>query len=535
MLSEANRERAARSVFPVLLALAFALLLAMLLRNADAPLLDRHATRQIDTAWVAKGLARGEFSVFRPVMLAHYPDQYGIEGATETEFMLFPLIVSMLYRAFGVHEVIARLVAIAFSMGTAVWVYLLGRLLLDRKSGLLAVLLLSTSPLFVFYGRSVQPEAAVLFFAVGAICLFARWLTSERRAAYVGAILLAALAFLTKIPSMYIGLPLLVGAWLKYRGRLFREWRLWLFAALSLLPALVYYLQAHTIYRETGQSIWGLVGGWTGIDQVDLVSSISSPDYFRMILVRARNAILGPWGFLALLGGLVLRPRKKEEALLYAWLVAVGLFIIIFAQKHRQHEYYQLPLVPVGVLLGGKLLSAIASPGDINLDVILIRRRAGLALVALLLILNLRAGLTNLAPMYTQSSLLLETAQATERLTPAEEPIVIIHDWAREGEIFYYANRRGWSIWIVRTPEGAYGDLIVAERVKTDSGWQIPRTLEGHLDRLDLLREHGAGSLVVSLEKGSREAFQTSSIGEAIAARYPLLGADEHWLIYDLE
>ncbi|MFH1085593.1 MAG: glycosyltransferase family 39 protein [Chloroflexota bacterium] len=533
-MSAISPERLKRAAFPILLALAFLLLLGMLLRNVDQPLLDRHGTRQVDTAWVAKGLATGQFSVFRPVFLAHYPDAYGIDGATETEFMLYPLIVSLLYRLFGVHEVIARLVAVAFSMGTALWLYLLGREYLDRAAGLLAVLFLSTSPLFVFYGRSVQPEAAVLFFSVGALCLFTRWLRSEGWAAFVGATALALCAFLVKIPALLIGLPLLVAAWLKYGWALWRQPRLWLFAALTLIPTAAYYAQAHAIYRATGQTIWGLVGGWTGIEQVDLVSNLLSRDFYNMLLVRARNNMFGRWGLMALLGGLALRPRQHDEATLYAWLGAVVLFVLVFAQKHRQHEYYQLPLIPVGALFIGRALSALTHPGNLNLDLLVVRRRLGVLLVAGILALNGRIALHNLAPMYAQSAVLLEVANATQRLTPPDQPIVIIHDWAREGEVFYYAERRGWSIWIVRTDAGEYGDLIVAERVKTATGWEIPKRLEGDLSRLELLAGQGASSVVVSLEKGTRAEFERSPIGRALEARYRRLGANEHWLIYDL-
>jgi hypothetical protein len=518
----------------LLLGLSLAFLLAMLLRHVNQPLLERHSWRQVDTASFARGLAEGAFDILHPQFLAYYPDVWGIEGAAETEFNLYPLLVAALYRLFGVREVVARLVSIGMALGTAVWVYLLGRRYLDRTAALLATLFLGLSPLYVFYSRSVQPEATVLCLSVGAFYAFTRWLDTEGWAAYVLAILMAALAFLTKIPALYMGLPLLVAAWLKYRGRLLREWRLWLFAALVLLPTAVYYLYAHGLYQQSGLTVYGINGGWPGSGKFDLLGQWLDRDFYRIMFTRLRGLILGPYGFLLLLGGLVIAPRKQEEWLLYVWLGAVGLFILGVAQGNRQHEYYQLPLVPVAALFIGKALSTLLRPGALNVELLVIRRYGGVALTVLWLALSLRSAWRSLPPLYAQTPILMEVAQATERLTVEGAPVVILHDWARVPEVFYYAHRRGWAIWLERTPQGEYGRLILSERVKTPAGWQVQEKLEEGIERIQMLQGMGASSLVVSLEKGTRAEFLRNPIGQALAERYPQLGADDHWIIFDL-
>lgn len=518
----------------VLLGLILLLLLALLLRHVQEPLLDRHSWRQVDTASFARGLALGEYDLFHVKFLAYYPDGYGIEGAAETEFNLYPLLVAALYRLFGVHEVLARLVSIAFTLGTAVWVYLLGRRYLDRAAALWAVLFLCFSPLYIFYGRTVQPEATVLFLSLGALYCFTRWLDDERWANYAAAALLAAVAFLTKIPSLYLGLPLLAAAWLKYRWRLLRQGRLWLFAALTLLPTVAYYLYAHQLYQQSGMTVYGISGGWPGSGKFDLWGQLLSPDFYRVMFTRLRGVILGRYGVWLLLAGLLIAPKKREEWLLYVWLGSVVLFILLVAQGNRQHEYYQLPLVPVAALFVGKALATLSRPQTLNLELLVVRRGGGAALAALLLLLSARSAWQALAPMYEQSSLLLEVAQATARFTPPGEPVVILHDWARVPEVFYYAHRRGWAIWLERTPQGAYGRLILSERERTPTGWRIQEKLETTGERFELLRAQGAKSLVVSLEKGTRDEFLRSPIGQELTGRYPLVASDTHWLIYTL-
>jgi len=519
---------------PLLLGAILLLLLALLLRHLQEPLLDRHSWRQVDTASFARGLALGEFDLFHIKFLAYYPDAYGLEGAAETEFNLYPLLVAGLYRVFGIHEALARLVSIACALGAAVWVYLLGRRYLDRAAALWATLFLCFSPLYVFYGRTVQPEATVLFLSLGALYCFTRWLDTERWSAYAAATLLAALAFLTKVPSLYMGLPLLAAAWLKYRRRLFRQGKLWLFAALVLVPTVAYYLHAHRLYQQSGMTVYGISGGWPGSGKFDLWGQLLSADFYRVMFNRLRSVILGRYGVWLLLAGLLIAPQKREEWLLYVWLGAVVLFILAVAQGNRQHEYYQLPLVPVAALFVGKALAALARPQTLNLELLILRRYGGAALAVLLLLLSARSAWQALAPMYEQSSVLLEVAQATERWTPPGEPVVLLHDWARVPEVFYYAHRRGWAIWLERTPQGEYGRLILSRRERTPSGWRIQETLENSGERFELLRAQGATSLVVSLEKGTREEFLRSPLGQELGARYPLVASDEHWLIYAL-
>ena len=520
--------------YSVLLSSVLLFLLGMLLRNLGQPLLDRHSWRQADTASFARQLAEGDSNVLHPRFLAYYPDAFGIDGATETEFNLYPLIVALLYRLFGYHEELARLVSIAFSLGTAVWVYLLGREHLDRTAGLLATLFLGLCPLYVFYGRTVQPEAAALFLSVGALYFFTRWLATEEWRLFAGATICAALAFLTKIPSIYMGIPMLGAVWMRHRWRLFRDWRLWVFAVTALAPAAIYYAHAHGIYQQTGLTVYGIRGGWPGSGKFDAMGQLLSPDFYRTMLNRFRGAILGRYGFLLFIAGLAIAPQKREERLLYVWLAAVLLFVLGVAEGNRQHEYYQLPIVPVAALFAGKALAALLKPGTIRLNILLIGRYAGAAVVATVISLSLGGALASLRPMYAQTTVLLDVARATRDLTPVGAPVAILHDWARVPEVFYYANRRGWSIWLERTPEGEYGRLIVAERIAEPSGWRIANRLESEIDRFEMLRSQGASSLVVSLERGTEEEFSRSAIGEALSQRYYLVGAGEHWLIYDL-
>jgi len=508
-------------------------LVVMMAPTLGAPLIERHAWRQCDTASFARGLARGEFDVLHPRFLAYYPDAYGIDGATESEFNLYPLIVSWLYRLFGVQEWIARAVSLLFSLATGIWVFLLAKRVYDETAGLLAGLMLALSPLFLFYGRSVQPDAAALSLSVGALYAMVRWLDDGGWGWFLASVLMMALGLLTKVTALYMGLALAAALWNKRRWQALRDWRVWLYGVGVLAPMLLYYAYARSLFSQSGLTVYGLVGGWPGSGKFGNWEQLTSLDFYRTMFVRLRSVILSRYVLALAALGLAIRPRREEWPL-YGWLLGMGLFILFAAQGNRQHEYYQLPLVPICCLFGGKAASALLAPEALKVDLAFIGKRLGAVIVALALILSVRGAKAGLDERLRQTDVLLDVALATAEHTPAGAPVAIIHDWARVPEVFYYADRRGWSLWIERDAEGRYGRLIISERVLGVDGWQVVERLEQDAERIALLRAQGAERLVVSLEKGDRAAFDAGPIGTELAEMYALVAADDHWLVYDL-
>src|SRR5690349_11333718 len=93
------------------LVLILALGAALRLYHVTAPFLDAHAWRQLDTAAMARNFYDGPFFPLDPRV-----DWGGRSGYLEAEFPLIPAIIAVLYRLFGLHEILGRLVIIASSL-----------------------------------------------------------------------------------------------------------------------------------------------------------------------------------------------------------------------------------------------------------------------------------------------------------------------------------------------------------------------------------------------------------------------------------
>ena len=109
------------------LVLILALGAALRLFHLDAPFLDSHAWRQLDTAAMARNFYEGSFFPFDPQV-----DWGGKDGYLEAEFPLVPAAIAVVYRVAGLHETLARLVIILTSLGLIWAVYRLS-LALDGR------------------------------------------------------------------------------------------------------------------------------------------------------------------------------------------------------------------------------------------------------------------------------------------------------------------------------------------------------------------------------------------------------------------
>lgn len=341
--------------FPLLFLTALALIPR--LYNLHAPVIGVHSWRQADTAAIARNFTEAPFSLGSFL----YPQvDWGGGGYAETEFPLYPALVSFLYRLFGVQEAYARGLSVVFSAIGLYFLYRLVNLFFNQSVAFWSAFLYAILPLSVFYGRTVQPESLVVMSSLGGLYFFKRGLSTEKRVDLFASWVFVAIAILLKVlPIVYLGLPLLFLATLKYKTKLFLRLDLWIYALSLLGVTVLWYTHAHQIYLDTGLTFGFFSGDTDRYEWAKLLSFQYWLDIIFRVLVR-HFAVLG---FVIALVGLTYKRDKAED-----WFWEVGIFSSFLAgalapTSSYVHEYYQLPVMFFGVVFAGKVCARVLGEG----------------------------------------------------------------------------------------------------------------------------------------------------------------------------
>ena len=338
-------------------AILLVLLLAAALRllYIDAPLLDAHRWRQVDTAFMARAFYEGVINPFRPEAVWG-----GAHGLVESEFPLLPAIVAVLYKLVGPAETWGRLVVVAFSVGAVALTYWLARRLFDRAaSGLAAATLMACSPSAVFYGRAFMPDTLMIFFSLAAVIGFLAYSETGRGGVLAWGSVALGLAILVKLPGILVLAPIAWIAWARHRRAALRDGKLVLALLVPCAVGVAWYVYAYSIYRETGLT-FGIVGTtkrtcptsgpgpWpTAFSKWSSIELLTSQRFYETLFTRLYFLHLTPPGFVLAVIGVLLSRRLPALRTVDAWLLAVLAFIFVAGEGHMGHDYYQLPLVPI--------------------------------------------------------------------------------------------------------------------------------------------------------------------------------------------
>lgn len=334
------------------------LCLGLRLTHLDLPLVDEQAWRQTDTAAVARNYFEEGFSFLYPRI-----DWRGATpGFVEMEFPLYPFLVACGYAIRGEsQEWIGHLLSAVLSTATIPFLFLLARDHHGRRVGRLTVLIFAIAPLNVFFGRAFMPEPMMLFLSVGALYLFESWLHDGGWLRFVLAASATALAFLVKLPTLYLALPILFLAYDHFGTGLFRRPSLWLFATLVLLPTFAWYAHAHHLFEQTHLTfgIWSRYGyvKWGQVDR------LVTGGFYLTMLERLGGVTFTPVGFGLLVLGFLLKVKSRKDLVFHAWLLGLVIYVLIVPEGNVTLSYYQLPFVPVGAVFIAKALDAILDRG----------------------------------------------------------------------------------------------------------------------------------------------------------------------------
>lgn len=396
------------------------------LYKIDQPVLG---WRQADTAAIARNYYENGFQFFYPQV-----DWGGKSpGYVETEFPIYSFAASLLYKTSGgVFEFYGRLLSTIFSLIACFYLYLLVEKFTDSKTALWTSVFFLILPFNLLFSRRFQPESALLMSSIAGVYYFSAWLEDEKGRHFLLSAGFISLACLLKIPTLYLGLPLLYLAWLKYRQRLFFQYSLWLYALLVLVPVALWYFHAHQIFLQSGLSfgIWeygtGKWGNW---------SLLFTLEFWKRILDSIAIKHFAVFGFILLLIGLALKRKTDQEKVFDYWLVAIFVYIAIVGKGNYTHAYYQLPLTIPAVVFMGKVYGRYFQTNPMNSKSIAL----GICLICLLVSSGWRY-FTYLNQEESPQMLLL-AAKVKEEVP---EKGSVISYGSNDPTLLYLSHRKGW-------------------------------------------------------------------------------------------
>lgn len=435
--------------------------LALRLIGLDEPLIDQQAWRQTDTAAIARNFLDEGYDLLRPRV-----DWRGISsGVVETNFPLYPYLVACLYGvAGGASEWLGRLLSALFSSLAAVPVYALGRRLspgpwLARCAAAIYLVL----PLSWYFGRAVMPEALMILLSLGALWAFQRWLEEPTRLRFALATITAGLCFAVKIPTLYLGFPLVALAMARCGWGFLRRPSMWFFLVATLLPAVMWYGHAMSLFRETGLT-FGIFGG-TGYDKWAHGLLLTS-GFWSSMVERFTFSVLTPAGVVLVVMGIAgLWPtgiQGRQRWYLYAWLGGLLVYLLLVPEGNRKLHYYQLPFVPLAALFAAAPLAALFGEPVMGGRIGALFHgggRGGRWLAAAVLACVVAASVHEVTdyrrpPTYDYYRTCLAAGQALNAKLPRNARVVVgdLDDnagtpfRARSPTLLYYLQRKGWQI-----------------------------------------------------------------------------------------
>ena len=329
------------------LILIFIFLVGAGLRLADAlrPI-NRASWREADLGAVARNFAEESMNPLYPRI-----DWRGTSpGYAEMEFPLYPYLTAITYKIFGVHDHFGRLWAFVFSLLTLLFFYKLAREHLSDFALVFAFAFFAFNPLIVEFSTSVQPESLMILGYTASVYFFLRWLDRSEDKDFWCAAVSTALTLLAKATSAHIGLFFGVLLLQKFGWKTFRQTKVWLFALVSLLPALLWYAHAKSLWKNYGNSL-GVSNEyhWAGAD-------FFTNSYFAKGILYSEFSVVWVYFGLAVGAFAVFKGfQEKTVRLCLLWLGAAFAMYTAAARTAADDwaSYYHIFSVPPAAMLFG--------------------------------------------------------------------------------------------------------------------------------------------------------------------------------------
>lgn len=422
------------------------------LYKIDAPVADWHSWRQADTAAVTRNFERNGINFLYPTFddLSSIPSgRQNPKGLRMVEFPLYNAVTIVVKRLIpeGPLERAMRLTSIFASLGSLVFLFLLVKRYLGRKTAFVTAIIFAILPYNIYYSRVILPEPFAVFLSLGFLYFFDQFLILEKNHNKIGlrgkyfilSFIFGSAAILVKPFTIFLLLPAVYLAYRYFSWRFLAIKKLYFLALLVVIPFILWRLWISQFPEGIPAYQWLFNG-----DGIRFKGAF----FYWLFGERVAKLILGYWGLPFLILGLIVK-IKKGEGWLFRWLgIGAFLYLVIVATGNVRHDYYQVLIIPALIVFVAKGIDYLLStPQDFN------KFLSILFLVISVLFME-AFGWYYIRDFFNiNHPEIVEAGRAVDEKT--KKGALVIAPYNGDTAFLYQTNRAGWPI-----VEGTIEDLI---------------------------------------------------------------------------
>ena len=353
-------------IWGVIFLIALGFLAASLFRTLNVPWVEEDNYYGAIYAQAAHNNLRAGLAVTKGVPVTLY---FGPLPIPRKEFYvhhptLLPLMVTASVACFGESESAVKLVPIACSLLSAIFLWLLLRDTLGRRAAALVVVFFVTLPMELHYGDMVDFEPCLVMWMLAALLCLHRWETQPRIGWAVAAGACCFCALWTDWPAyLFVG-----GISLSYLLSRVKKKRLFGIAliGLAMVTSLLFLLQIHHANPNAWEDLWTAVTMRLGNGVATGSSGAAHEGTFtflqwgqRILHALGENYLVSSWGFV--LAGIVYlgcRMKSSPESRWIGWatlqMAIAGIpYMILLRNWSYIHDFASFFAMGALSILGG--------------------------------------------------------------------------------------------------------------------------------------------------------------------------------------
>lgn len=410
------------------------------LYRINNPLADWHAWRQADTSAVSRNFVKHGYDILHPMYDDISNIQTGFDnpnGYRFVEFPIFNVFQAGLFQFVGLFtlEEWGRLVTVFSSLIALVFIFLLGKRFGNTTIGFAAAAFYALDPYSVYYGRVVLPDPSMVTAVLGGIYFFDLWSEQGSKLQsniknyflFIIAILFVSLAFLLKPYAVFFTLPLLYIAWRRFGLGLFKQWKLYVFIILSVIPIVLW--RWWILHYPEGIPVYAWLFNGNHI-------RFTGAFFYWLFAERISKLILGYWGIAIILFGF-LNTRRKDYGFFLSMLLSSMIYLTVIATGNVQHDYYQILIIPTIAFFFGLGADFLLHPHKEY------PKYVTYPLFIISTVCVLAFGWYQIRDYFNINNMaIVTTGQAVDKIIPLNAKVIAPLDG--DTSFLYYTNRKGW-------------------------------------------------------------------------------------------